>query len=79
MYTLYDFLASCTLVECDNYITTIVNVTPNQLLLCNYCMALTHMIMTCVHFHYPLDMKLSTCLQLVSTIIPIGTSSCDTM
>ncbi len=31
---------------------------------------------TCVHFHYSLNMKLSTCLQLVSIVIPIGTTSC---
>jgi hypothetical protein len=33
---------------------------------------------TCVHFHHPLDMKLWTYLQLVSTMIPIGTTSCAT-
>jgi hypothetical protein len=29
----------------------------------------------CAHFHHPLDLKLSTCLQLISTMIPIGTTS----
>ncbi len=33
---------------------------------------------TCVHLHCPLDMKRSTCLQLVSTMISIGAISCAT-
>jgi hypothetical protein len=38
----------------------------------------THSHAMCVHFHYLLDMKFSTCLQLISTIIPICTISCVT-
>ncbi len=60
---MFDFLASCTLVACDNYIRTNVNVTSNQQLLLQLMYGLdTYDHATCVHSHHPLNMKLSTCL-----------------
>lgn len=44
---MFDLCANSTLIACDNYITTTINVTPNQQLLYNIikCMAFTHIIM----------------------------------
>jgi len=51
-------LRSCTLVVCNNYITTKINLITNQQLLCNKCMALsnTYDHATCIHFHHPIYM-----------------------
>jgi hypothetical protein len=52
---MFNISTSITLIVCGNYITTNVNVTPNQQLRCNYYMATTHLIMSHVHIsttHY---------------------------
>jgi len=43
-------------------------------------MAFTHVYnhATYVHFHHPLNMKLSTCFQLISTMIIIDITNCAT-
>jgi hypothetical protein len=56
---MFDFVAICTLVACGNYITTKENVTPITITL-QVMYNLDHA--TCMHFHYPLDLALSTCL-----------------
>ncbi len=47
-------LINCTLVACNNYITTGINLIINQRLLCNKCTALsnTYDHAMCIHFHY---------------------------
>ncbi len=61
---MFDFLPSYILVACENYIRNNVNVIPNYLQLLLQLMygldTCDHA--ACVHFHGPLNMKLSTCL-----------------
>ncbi len=57
---MFYFLPSCILIVCGNYITTIVNVAPNQQLHCNSCTTLTHTLCHVYTFPPPLNMTLAT-------------------
>ncbi len=65
MHCIYDYsqpcltlLTNCTLVTCNNYITTRINLFANQQLFCNKCTTLsnTYNHATCIHFHRPIYM-----------------------
>jgi hypothetical protein len=74
---MFDFLTSCTLLTRDNNITTSVNIIPNHQLMSQLVYGLdTYDHAMYVHFHRPLNVKLSTCLQLILTMNPINTISC---
>jgi hypothetical protein len=54
---MFEFFANYILIACGNFITTNVNVTPNQQLHCDKCTIVdTYDHATCTHFHHPLDM-----------------------
>ncbi len=57
-------------IECDNYITIMINLVINQQLLCNKCMTLnnTYDHATCIHLHRSIY-DISACLQLVCNCI----------
>ncbi len=53
-----DLLTICTLIACNNYVITRINLIINQPLLCKKCMALNNIYdhITCIHFHRPIYM-----------------------